>query len=54
MEYSYGKYLKLVEEGKIEEAVAYRAEHTPDYLYKFFGCPTIQRMMPRMKSVFTL
>ena len=31
MEYSYGKYLKLVEEGKIEEAVAYRAEHTPDY-----------------------
>lgn len=36
MEYSYEKYLKLVEEGKIEEAVAYRAEHTPDYLYKFF------------------
>lgn len=36
MEYSHGKYLMMVEEGKIEEAIAYRAEHTPDYLYKFF------------------
>lgn len=36
MEYSCEKYLNFVADGKIEEAIAYRAQFTPDYLYKFF------------------
>ena len=35
MEYSSEKYFRLLEEGKFEEAIAYRAEQIPDYLYKF-------------------
>ena len=36
MGYTYREYMKLIEIGKIEEAIDYRAEYTPDYLYKFF------------------
>lgn len=34
-EFSMGKYVDLLENGKIEEAYAYQANSVPDYLYKF-------------------
>ncbi len=34
--FSYHKYFELITNGKTREAFSYRAEFTPEYLYKFF------------------
>lgn len=36
MSFLYSKYIDLIDSGKIQEAITYRANFTPDYLYKFF------------------
>jgi len=35
IKFEYGKFQSLISQGKVDEAFAYRAEFTPDYLYKF-------------------